>query len=265
MLTRENYHQDTTMLSASQIKTFLECESKFLAAEHEDKVCFVEGNYFEVMLTGTLSEIELFEMQHSYIAPKNAPKGHVNLNTSKGDRQANFLKIDKAIEAIRRQPMLMQIINNAEKQNILTGEISGMPFRMMCDLMLPKSKSIYDLKAMKDFKKVYSEKKQKYVSWWQGYNYDVQLWIYSEIARQNNLYTDNSAYGLIAVSKETIPDIKALLFDKSIFERAEQKVISAIERIKELKLGAEPEPCGTCDWCKANKVITEFNIAEDYE
>lgn len=265
MLTRENYHDDTTMLSASQIKTFLTCEAQFMNPSYEDKAAFMEGRYFETLLTGTAEDIELFHFKYPYVAPKNAPDGHINLTTAAGELQANFKKVVESAEAVKRQPMLMQIINNADKQVILTGEIHGEPFRMMCDLLLPKAKSIYDLKAMKDFRKEYSERDGRYLEWWEAYNYDVQLYIYSEIAKQNGLWTENSRYGLIAATKEKTPDVKAVLFTDALLERARDKVYAAIDRIRELRAGADAMPCGVCDYCKAHKVITEFEIVGEWE
>lgn len=256
-LTEQNYHDlasNQAFISASQIKSAMECESRWQAEVQGKYVrtmeAFKEGYYFEKILTGTDDEIALFQSQNSDMFSSQG--------ATKGQLKANFKKVESAIEAVQRQDLLMQIIQNADKQVIMTGEICGVPVKAMVDLMLPKSKSIYDLKCMANFNRSYSEQAEAYQEWWLSYNYHVQMYIYASLAAQNGLTTNTSKYGLIAASKQEQSDVKALVFGKDTMLAAEGGVVYTIGRMKDIRSGDEPNRCGRCAWCLSQKVITEF-------
>lgn len=256
-LTQANYHDlesNKAYLSASQIKQAIQCESAWAATVRGDYKLessgFLEGHYFELMLTAGPDEIALFQSQN--------PEMFSSTGATKGQLKANFKKVESAIEAVWRQDLLMQIINNADKQVIMTGEIQGVPVKAMVDLMLPKSKSIYDLKAMANFNRAYSEQAEMYVDWFMNYRYDVQMWIYAELARQNGFVTDTSKYGLIAASKQENSDVKALVFGPASMQNAESDALYVIGRIERIREGEEPIACGKCPWCLSQKVISQF-------
>ena len=256
-LNKSNYHDlesNKSYLSASQIKLAMQCESAWAASVRGDYKLessgFAEGIWFEKYLTGTDDDIALFQSQN--------PGMFSSQGATKGQLKSNFMKVGYAIEAVQRQDLLMQIIQNADKQVIMTGEIQGVPVKAMVDLMLPKSKSIYDLKCMANFNRAYSEQAEMYQEWYLNYNYHVQMYIYAELARQNGLVTDTSKYGLIAASKQEVSDVKALVFGKDTMQAAESGVVYTIGRMKDIRAGDEPNRCGRCAWCLQNKVITEF-------
>lgn len=259
ILTQENYHSAearSLWLSASAIKTAKKCESQWYA-EHtgalvvdEDKEAFKLGHYFETMLTGTSDEIALFQSKN--------PDMFSSTGKTKWQLKATYKSVDECVEAVRRQPYLMDIINRSRKQKILTGTIDGVPVRVMMDL-LDVDGSIYDLKAMKDFKPVYSEEYGGYVEWWQAWEYAMQMWVYREICFQNGILVPRT--GLIAVSK-TNADIKAISFCDDTMSAAGADVRYTIGRMADILNGMEePIECDICDWCIKNRTITEFEVA----
>lgn len=257
LLTQENYHSpeaNAEYISASQIKTAIDCESRWWAEINglykREIEAFREGHYFETMLTGTEDEKALFQSQN--------PGMFSSTGATKGQLKANYKKVENAIAAIQRQDLFNRIILNSEKQVIMVGEIAGAKVKMMCDLMMNKSKSIYDFKAMANFKNIFSEKHGVYQSWWKAYNYDIQMAVYSEISIQNGNFTDNSAYGLIAATKAENADVVALKFLQETMDAARQDMIYTIGRMLDIKAGDEPDSCGVCPWCLSQKKITEF-------
>lgn len=256
ILTQENYHSPEARalwLSSSAIKTAKRCEEQWYA-EHtgvmvvdEDKEAFKLGHYFETMLTGTSDEIALFQSKN--------PDMFSSTGKTKGQLKATYKSVDECVEAVRRQPYLMEIINRCETQKILTGEIDGFPVRVMMDL-LDVDGSIYDLKAMKDFKSIYSEEDGTYVEWWQAWDYAMQMWVYREICAQNGITVPR--VGLIAVSKSNA-DIKAISFSEDTMNAAGADVHYTIGRMKDILNGRSfPIDCGHCSWCVKKRRITEF-------
>jgi len=262
LLTEENYHSqeaNTEYISASQIKTACKCEAKWWAEitgkyKQKFKNAFLEGHYFETMLTGNDNDIALFQSQN--------PEMFSTRGISKGELKSNFLKVQCAIDAVKRQEMLIKIIANAKNQTIMTGEILGVKIKTMTDLNMPKSKSIYDLKAMRDFKNVYSEQDEEYQEWWKFWHYDIQLWLYREIAKQNGFYDENkSRYGLIGASKQEHSDVKPIVFSEETLDAAGQTALYELQRMKDIKAGLIlPERCECCEYCKLTKIIKEFEV-----
>ena len=177
---------------------------------------------------------------------------------TKGCLKSNYAKVENAVNAIKNQPFLMDIINNSEKQVIMVGKIAGVPMKAMFDLINLETGDIFDLKCMSDFKTMYDENRGQYVDWWEGYNYHVQMYIYREIARQNGVPEGRT--GLIAANKKETPDIKAIQFSDGWLELAKWITLKALERYKEVKAGDEPISCEHCEWCIKNKVVNEFEI-----
>lgn len=269
-LTHENYFSTENMMeymSTSQFKAFEECESRALAeakGEYKvDKDCFLEGHYFEACLNGEQAE-ELFLLQHpEMVCTRDTTRDGVKIS-SQGDIKSTFKKVVGAVKAFKRQPLFMDIINNCEKQVIVTCEIAGVKFKGCIDFLNMSTFDEYDTKAMKDFKKVYSEIEKAYVKWYFAYGYNYQRAIYKEGIIQT--YGKYGSGNLLAVTKEETPDVDGLTFTDEIVNNALEIIKEFAPRYSAIKRGEiEPEPCGHCDYCKSNKIITEFEIVGEWE
>ena len=255
ILTPENYHSEEakrTWLSASAVKQAMRCEYEWNAyrtgAAHEDesKEAFKLGHYFETMVSGTDAEIERFKIDNPEIFSSKGP--------TKGQLKSTYKDVDKCVEAVKNQPFLMNIINSCKKQVILTGNICGVPFRMMCDL-IRFGDGIYDLKCMDSFKRIWSLSAESYVEWYEYWNYPAQMYIYKEIAEQNGISVP--CVGLIAASKSNA-DIQAIQFGRDVLLQARSDVEYTVGRMKDIMNGDEPIRCQHCDVCIGSRKIESF-------
>ena len=254
IVTQENYFSkeaDQEYMSVSQYKLFRECEAKALATiqGQEDatyKTAFLEGQLFEALVSG---DSKLFMAQHPEImSTRGATAGQI---------KSEFKKVINASEKFNDQVFFRDIIDRCEKQIILTGEIKGVKVKCMLDLFDKKTNSIYDIKCMKDFREQWNKDEKAYMPWYYIYGYVLQLAVYREIVRQN--FGEPKEIGLLAATKEEVPDIQALSFDSSLLDLELEDFKNNIERYDKIKKGIEePIACGCCDYCKKIKVIDSF-------
>jgi len=249
-LTPDTYHEEKEHISSSYLKKLWKCEYAALNEPNEDKECFKEGRLFEVLVSGTDKEKEKFFAENTDM--------FASTGKNKGLLKSNYTIVVNAANAVRKQKMLANIIDVCDKQAIMVGEINGVKIKAMYDLINPKTGDIFDLKCMAKFKDQYMTQTEQYASWWEFYGYHIQMWLYREIARQNGI--PNGRTGLIAVSKQDTPEIKAITFSDGILGYAEGITKQLIDRHIELLNGAIPERCEECNFCKKTVIINEFEV-----
>lgn len=261
-LTHENYFSPEMMMkymSTSQFKNFESCESAAFAELQGkleiDKDCYKEGHYFEACLNGEQAD-ELFLMQNSDMVSSRG--------ATKGDLKSNFKRVQSAVEAFKRQPKFMEAIDKCDKQVIVTGILAGLKFKGCVDFLNMETFDGYDTKCLANFKKVWSNTDHAYVNWYYAYGYHYQAAIYRELIRQT--FGKTGQQHILAVTKEEIPDVCGFSFSDERLNGAMEIIEEFAPRYSAIKRGKiEPVPCGICDYCKANKVITEFEIVGEYE
>lgn len=253
-LNHNNYfsiEMDKKYLSVSQYKSFKNCSLKALhdleVPDTTYKQAFLEGQLFENLVAG---DPKLFMAQH--------PEMISTRGSTAGQLKSEFQRVVKAAEKFNSQEFFKNIINRCEKQVILTGVINDVPVKCCLDLFDRETFSIYDIKCMKDFNEQWSKEDKKYIPWYYAWGYVLQLAVYRLIVKQN-FNVEPKEVGLLAASKEEVPDIQALKFDDSLLglELAEFK--SNIKHYDNLKKGLEkPIACGHCEYCKRMKQINKF-------
>lgn len=249
ILTQQNYFSkeaDQEYMSVSQYKLFRECEAKALATiqgqvDATYKDAFLEGQLFEALVSG---DANLFKAQHpELISTRGATAGQI---------KSEFKKVINAAEKFNEQVFFRDIIDRCEKQVILTGEIKGVKVKCMLDLFDKKTNSIYDIKCMKDFKDQWNKDEKAYMPWYYTYGYVLQLAVYREIVRQN--FGEPKEIGLIAATKEEIPDIQALSFDSYLLDLELEQFKNDIERYDDIKRGIKtPLACRHLRLLQENK------------
>lgn len=253
ILTNENYFSTEAMqeyMSYSQFKAFESCELKALAELQElwktQKEAYKEGHYFEALICGNE---DLFIAQNpDMISSKGSTKGEV---------KSNFQKIQNSAEAFKNQALFSAIFARAERQKIFTGTIAGVKFKCCIDFFIPDIGG-YDTKAVKDFSKVYSEIDARYVQWYFAYGYHYQAAIYQELSKVPQ--------HILAVTKESIPDVAALKFSDEVLGNALEIIQEYAPRYDAIKRGLiAPEPCNKCDYCRSVKQLHEFESISEYE
>lgn len=253
-LNHNNYfsiEMDKKYFSVSQYKSFKNCSLKaFHDLEVPDatsKEAFLQGKLFEELVAG---DPKLFMAQHPELIARTGP--------TKGEIKKNFQKVIKAAEKFNSQEFFKSIINKCEKQVILTGEICGVPVKCCLDLFDKETFSIYDIKCMQDFNEQWSKEEKKYIPWYYAWGYVLQLAVYRLIVKQN-FNCEPKEIGLLAASKEEIPDIQALKFDDSLLGLELIEFKNNIKHYDNIKKGLEkPIACGHCDYCKKMKQINKF-------
>lgn len=253
-LTQENYYSkeaDLEYMSVSQFKLFEECEAKALAIINRDiestkKDAFLEGQLFEALVAG---DAKLFMSKY--------PELISTRGATAGELKAEFKKVLKAAEKFNNQKFFRDIIDKCDKQVILTGEIKGIKIKCALDLFDRKTNSIYDIKCMANFNEQWDKKEKVYIPWYYVYNYVLQLAVYREIVRQN--FGEPKEIGLLAATKEDIPDVQAKSFDFKLLDLELEYFKNKIEHYNEIKLGNRvPYSCNCCDYCKSTKEIFCF-------
>ncbi len=254
-LTPQNYHDAENAakwLSCSQIKAWSECESaahaRFVTGENEGpkSAALLEGSFLDVMLTGTPDEQEAFRTENADA-----------LFTRSGTPRANIARVLDMATRCRSDDRFMAAMTG-DKQKIYVGEIAGQPVRIMTDCI--NEMAIWDLKKIsRPDKLLWSPKHGKMVPFWQRWGYDWQAVIYQEIVRQN---TNQDLPFVLAVVEAEAPHALKPFEMVDVYGETMPEIEATIERIAEIKAGAEPNKCGTCGWCKAS---TGFEVSEIVE
>lgn len=254
LLTPENYHSDearAAYISSSDIKLAMRCEAMWAAQDKgqyrrpEGTAAFAYGHLFEEALTGNA---ETYITQHPELTLSRGPR--------KGELYAEYSGAIDLAAAVRRSSFLANLIDRCRKQVILTGELCGLPVRVMMDLV-DEDESIYDIKSAKDFRTVWDDDRQEYMDWWAVWKYPVQLWVYREVARQNGLTVPH--VGLIAGSKSNM-DVQAVRFSEETMTAAQADAEYTLRRMAAIRKGDKPDECGRCEWCLSQKKIDNFEV-----
>ena len=247
-LTLQNYFSveaDKEYMSVSQFKNFKLCEAKAIYDLEndcqEEKQSFLEGQLFEALVSG---DAQLFMAKHpEIISTRGATAGQI---------KSEFKKIINAAEKFNSQNFFRNIIDKCEKQ-----VIHGIKVKCALDLFDKETNSVYDIKCMKDFKEQWSKEEKAYVPWYYHWGYVLQLAVYREIVRQN--FGEPKEIGLIAATKEDIPDITANSFSSDLLDIELETFKNNIKRYDNIKKGIEiPLACNCCDYCKKIKNIEKF-------
>jgi len=264
-LTHDNYHSieaDQEYMSWHQLLAWRKCPRAELERQRgtwvaPDKECYIIGRYVETAIL-TPDLFPEFVKQHS---------GWIM--TGKKERAA-FVRASQMVDRIKRDSMAVDLLTRGEHQVILTGEIGGLPWRGMVDVLHPEAGFVVDLKTADDFDPVWESvtdpdsgfRRNRQFAWYS--RYWGQLAVYQELARQN--YPLNGGFDciIVGVSKEDPPGLQALQLGSS--ERLYRELIAAVNAVavfQEYKIGAEEAPaCGRCAWCRANMPMEVVPVAE---
>lgn len=251
-LTSTNYHStesDKDYMSVSQFKSFIECEAKTMAELNGE----YERPTNQAMLVGsyTHAAFENDDVFNQFIAENNGAIFKKN-----GSKYADFEQADRMIEAVRSDQLSMFALGG-EKEQIFTGELFGVDWKIKVDSINHEYHRFSDLKTTQDLhKRYFSEKYDGWVSFIENWGYVLQMAIYRKIIEQNTgqLYTPY----IVAVTKENPPNIAVVHFDESRFDFEYEYVEIELERIKQVKAGElEPRSCGKCEYCRSTKKLTD--------
>ena len=253
-LNNENYfskENEMKYTGSSQIKRFLECESKTLALlkgewEEEKSKAMLVSSYIDEAVSGTLDS---FKDNNPEIFLKN------------GDLKADYKIAQEVFEQMQEDEMFWKYVNG-EHQVIMTGEISGVPVKIKIDSFYP-DKCIVDLKAMATLQPQWSEKEHKRLNFCDNYRYTLQAALYQEIVRQN---TGKQLPFIIAVCTKEKYSQRALLQINQEIMNTEMEFLKQylphIQALKQSKI--ESQKCNSCNWCISQQKTDKIWWYTDY-
>ena len=273
-VTTNNYYSKESNLaymSVSQYKEFDKCEACAMAQlnctyEKPKSSALFLGSFVDEFLTGTKkSQIKfiaenfenIFQKSSRYIKiPERDRLDFVKeefADLFKAENGKPYAEIVQALEVIARvkqQPLMKQHLAG-KHQIIMTGEISGVPFKIKMDSYHPDK--IVDLKYMASLRS--PNMFEPMVKYW---GYDIQGAIYQEIVRQNT--GKRLPFFLNIATKEKPAHLSVAEIVQYDLDEALEKVIRNAPRYQAIKNGEiEPERCEdyNCDYCTETLIITE--------
>ena len=247
-LTEQNYYSSAINLSyfsVSQYKAFLKCPAAAMAELKGEYIqekgrALLLGSYVDEMLTGTKeSQVAFLEGNKSELFKRN------------GEPYADIVQADETIARVKQQPLMMKYLGG-QHQVMMTGEISGIPFKIKMDSYQP-GEYIADLKYMSSLRS--PNLFEPMIKYW---GYDIQAACYQEIIRQNT--GEKLPFYFVVATKEKPAHLAVGEINQWNMDEALETVKKRIQNFQKIKLGELPaERCEdyNCEYCTSTKVITE--------
>lgn len=253
-LTSDNYfslESSKGYCSVSQLKRFIGsaghfgCEAQALAEINgeieppEPSKAMLLGSYVDCLLLEP-DKKDAFIAKHPEMFKKN------------GELYADYTIADAMVKTAKSDKTFMKALSG-KKQQIMTGTIYGVPFKIKVDVL--GDNKITDLKTCASITETqYNPITGQRETFAEFYDYDLQGAIYREIVRQNTGKT--LPFFLACISKEKVPDHEIIwIDDESLTDRLYNEQANIIH-VGMLKRGeVEPTACGCCDYCRSKKKV----------
>jgi len=262
IITPENYHDIETQracMSSHQWSDWLSCAFATGTALCKE----TKESPSTAILVGAYTDIAL-------LTPDLLPAWldeHPEVMTKAGALRADYENANVMVARLQRDPVVKKLLNG-EHQWIVTGEIGGMPWRGMLDVIQPEKEVFVDLKtvglkpgeSLVD-KTEYDRKAGVRLPWYDFWGYWRQMAVYRELIRQQ--YDKQFRPIILAVSKPTPaspePDIAAFSFEDDArldeeLEDIKQKAAEVELWRNETDLSKLPR-CENCAACRATKIM----------
>lgn len=258
-LTIDNYYTpeaDKAYMSCSQYQGFLECEAKQMAKlqgrfMEEPTDALVVGNYVHTYMEGPESHEQFCKEHLNDIYNIKVLKSGEVKNYGK---YAAFVMADKMIECIDRDETLSKFRKMpGHIEEIMTGEIFGVPWRIRMDKRIEAPRIIIDWKTSANIRELkYNPVTKQVETFIEAYGYMVRAAVYSEIEKQNTGNRTDPMFLIAAVTKQDPPDKGLFMLNhRDRYDYELQQIREHLPRIMRVKEGAElPRRCGKCEYCR---------------
>ena len=250
ILTDENYFSkeaNERFMSVSQFKQGVECEARMVAElkgeyQRPHSTALTVGSYIHSAFESTKVFGDFLLENEKTIVTKN------------GTLRSEFVQANKMIQTLQDDPFCMYALTG-EKENIYTGELFGIEWKIKVDNINHEKLFFSDIKSTKGlYDRYWSNRFGRYVSFVEMYGYDIQMAVYQEIIRQNTgqLYLPY----IVAVTKENVPDKAIIHFDEETLQSALEFVSERIDSVVAAKAGERPPiACMKCEYCRKIKKL----------
>lgn len=282
-------------MSCSQYQGFNDCEAKELAklqGRWVDKPseAFLVGNFFHSYFESEDAHKKFCLDNLGEIYSKTSIKAYEKLAESneslkaigqepeqdafeKLELKAPFEKALVMIATLKKDPLMQTFLQmQGENEIFMTGKIFGTKWRMKMDKYIPSTRFIVDYKTVANiWETSYNPVKQERQTFVEMYGYTFRAAVYSLIEAENILnLTFDEAYEqlnndeldlanffLLCVSKQEHPDKEVIrLNHKQEYIYQLEQIKAKLYRYNMIKDGRLlPKRCGTCDYCRATKVL----------
>ncbi len=251
ILTRENYFSpeaEMKFFGSTQVKRFMECEACALATingewDEKKSTALLVGGYVDAHFEASL---DLYISKNPEMLKKD------------GTLKSEFLQANEIIARAERDELFMSFMSG-EKQVIQTGKIGGHLFKTRIDSFFDDK--LVDLKIMRDFQPIWKDGKRMYFI--EAWGYDIQSAIYQAVDAY--LFGSRKPFFIAGLTKEPVTDMAIFQIPQEIMDNALMQVEESLDRFADIKLGVlAPVRCGSCDYCKSIRVLTEDSIIRDY-
>ena len=237
-VTKDNYFEDTGHMSVSRFKRFNKCELDGVLNPKFNSSALLMGSYIDSFVEGTLDK---FKEEH--------PELISSRGVTKGSLKAEFSQADEICEFIEKDKTIQQFLSGS-KQEVMVGEISGVPFKIMMD-SYSKGIAISDLKVMRSI----TNRDGGYYDFVTAWGYNYQLACYQNVVFQKT--GELLPCFIVVVTKEMPINSAIIQIDQSTLDVALYEVEQNIERFYDIMQGTvEPVGCGICSSCIAQRVDT---------
>ncbi|CUU47032.1 PD-(D/E)XK nuclease-like domain-containing protein [Clostridium beijerinckii] len=253
VITKENYYSieaDLSTMSVSQYKLFKQCELMAMAKlkgeyKQSESDAFLLGKYIHSWSEGTLDDFK-----------KENPSLYSTQGKTKGELKSTFKVAETMVKSLADDSNCMKFLQG-KKEVIIQGELFGIKWRGMVDVLNLEKGFFTDLKTTQGIHKKYCG-----LTFIEHYGYIEQMAIYRELIKQQ-FGKDLIPY-IVAIEKNDNP-LKAII---KVDERYTTPKLEEIEynigRIIKVKSGEEnPIACGLCDYCRANNKVTQILTIEE--
>lgn len=251
VLTAENYYSkeaNKEYMSVSQYKDFagtygkMACEFSAVEKleerwEQKKTTPLLVGSYVDSYFEGTVGEFK-----------KETPE----IFTQDGGLKAPYIRADKIIERMERDPLFMMYMSG-KKQVIMTAELFGAKWKIKID-SYAEGIAITDLKVVESITKPKWVRDIGYLDFIRYWGYDIQGAIYQEVVYRNTGL--RLPFYIAAGTKEEEPNIEVIHVTQNYLDEAKHMVEMNMPRILRVKNGeVEPDRCEMCDCCRHTKVL----------
>lgn len=259
-LTVENYYTaaaDWDYMSCSQYQGFLECEAKQMAKlqgryVEEPTEALIVGNYVHTYLEGEQAHKRFCEehFEEIYKTKTDKKTGEVII----AGKYAAYVAADTIIDCVNRDKTFSrfrEMPGNVEE--IMTGQIWGVPWRIRMDKHIPSSRIILDWKTCANIRELkYNRQTKELETFIEAYGYLMRAAVYSEIEKQNTGEAGDPKFLIAAISKQDPPDKGLFLLNhRDRYQYELDQIKERLPRILRVKEGAElPRRCGHCGYCR---------------
>jgi hypothetical protein len=273
IITPGNYHSpeaNREYKSCSQIKTAIDCGSRWLAERNGEYVrpesdALLHGSYVDIALTEPESMGEFIEENYEDLHKKDIKKD-IEAGIRRYKKLQSVLDLDSCINRARRDPVFIDYLTGKYQEIIVIEDFHGHAFKCKLDVLqfpvdIGDNGREVDLKTCagldKDEWKRMPDGTFKKVGWIFLYGYHLQRALYREAVFMKYHFRPDSY--IAAIEKGKTPDLRVVHFDwpVQIWGALMAQCIAAMDMMDRIVTGdAEPSRCEHCDHCKATRVLS---------